>query len=368
LNRAVANFGAALFVDCRCGVQNNELYVQITKPFFEKEVIALKVDDLLLVGYTRTSQWFQQYQDALQCYQQPETSKCQIPTPEVNAEQQALIKGGGPGKCSLQHAYRLATQPLPDVTKDPRERICLGIPTMTSRPTPIPNLSMMQTLLSPNSFLATIHKDQQSSFWYTFYIGFDEFDPTFDSDAYFEFKKEFARRTAGYAIDLHLLRYPPVSGDNVYLWNHLMAQAYADGCDYFYQLCDDIQFYTPGWSEGYVNYLKSRDPPNFGMIGYPVVPHLISQPFVHRTHIEIFGTFYPPVFKNWYGDTWLCNIYPGENMKRETAYSIYNTQVAGVRYTPCGHGDIWAVKIREDQKKLQEEIVVYRARAKANKT
>jgi hypothetical protein len=73
------------------------------------------------------------------------------------------------------------------------------------------------------------------------------------------------------------------------------------------------------------------------MIGFPVFSHLISQPFTHRTHIEIFGTlservilgfisihshslagtFYPPVLKNWYGDTWLTGIYDGDHMKKE---------------------------------------------------
>lgn len=102
-------------------------------------------------------------------------------------------------------------------------------------------------------------------------------DPTFDTDAMVVFKKEFARRADGFGVDLHvcaaasvylfvqtvlvilvlltlhlmllqMMRFPPVSGDNVYLWNHLFSQAYMDGCDYMFQLCDDISFGTAGMS------------------------------------------------------------------------------------------------------------------------
>lgn len=88
---------------------------------------------------------------------------------------------------------------------------------------------------------------------------------------------------------------------NRYIWNHIFSQAYADNCDYFYQLVDDVQFISPGWSESYTEKLARNNPPNYGVVGFPF-GDLISQPFVHRTHISIFGSFYPTTgLKNWYG-------------------------------------------------------------------
>lgn len=49
-------------------------------------------------------------------------------------------------------------------------------------------------------------------------------------------------------IHLRLHRYPlnPDLFDLAYKYNHLMAQAYADGCDYLYQYSDDAYMVTPG--------------------------------------------------------------------------------------------------------------------------
>ena len=36
---------------------------------------------------------------------------------------------------------------------------------------------------------------------------------------------------------------------------------------------------------------------------------IFTQSFVHRTHLEIFGFLYPPVFRNWYSDDWISEVY-----------------------------------------------------------
>jgi hypothetical protein len=81
-----------------------------------------------------------------------------------------------------------------------------------------------------------------------------------------------------------------------------------EGDDYFYQLNDDIKLLTKGWTEIFVNKLKSNPLlENFGMVG-PLDtnnPRIFTQAFCHRTHYLIFGYFYPFVFKNWYSDDWV---------------------------------------------------------------
>lgn len=37
--------------------------------------------------------------------------------------------------------------------------------------------------------------------------------------------------------------------------------------------------------------------------------HSIEYSMVHRTHIDIFGFYYPPSFRNWYVDDWITKVY-----------------------------------------------------------
>jgi hypothetical protein len=39
-----------------------------------------------------------------------------------------------------------------------------------------------------------------------------------------EIYNEFKKRSNSFPIDFHVSRFPPVAGDNVYIWNHLMMQ------------------------------------------------------------------------------------------------------------------------------------------------
>lgn len=36
---------------------------------------------------------------------------------------------------------------------------------------------------------------------------------------------------------------------------------------------------------------------------------ILTQSFVHRTHIEIFGVYFAEPFKNWWSDDWLTKVY-----------------------------------------------------------
>ena len=36
---------------------------------------------------------------------------------------------------------------------------------------------------------------------------------------------------------------------------------------------------------------------------------ILTHAFVHRTHVELFGCFFPPAFKNWWSDDWISTVY-----------------------------------------------------------
>lgn len=278
--------------------------------------------------------------------------KCRSSTEGISG---ALMEGDESGTCNLRHVYRLPERARSHgITTDQRPRICIGIPTIGLPGVSMLNLPILATVLT--SLWETIQPNETSKFWYSLYMGYDEGDVTFDSqEGMIAFRDEVSRRSAGYAFDLVTVRFPPMAQDPVYIWNHLFRQAYLDGCEYLFQLVDDITLRTKGWSEAYARSLAGHSPPNYGVVGFQVSGTLISQPFVHRTHLDIFDTFYPRVFHNWYGDTWLSDIYT--DTKGKTAlqqYHLVNTQIYGQKYMACAYGARFAQEVVDAKMKLRQ--------------
>lgn len=67
--------------------------------------------------------------------------------------------------------------------------------------------------------------------------------------------------------------------------SELVREAYADGCDYFYQINDDSKISTKGWDQKFTKVL--RDNPlgeNVGVTGPTDTnnPRILTHAFVHR--------------------------------------------------------------------------------------
>lgn len=112
-----------------------------------------------------------------------------------------------------------------------------------------------------------------------------------------------------------------------------------DGCDYFYQVNDDLRFIDTEWAEHFVGLLANNPVhPNLGAVG----PHdngnsrIFTQSFVHRTHYKIFGFLYPPTFKNWFSDDWITVVYDKVKSSFFTKKKVHNTNSVGTRYENCG--------------------------------
>lgn len=92
------------------------------------------------------------------------------------------------------------------------------------------------------------------------------------------------------------------------MWNCLFQQAYDDGCDYFFQCGDDITFHTKGWMADCIFVLQQHD--NIGLAG-PMNNNarILTQAMVSRTHMEIFGFFFPEEIVNWCCDDWYNFVY-----------------------------------------------------------
>ena len=116
------------------------------------------------------------------------------------------------------------------------------------------------------------------------------------------------------------------------MWNRLFYKALADGCDYFYQCGDDIDYKTIGWITDSINQLTMHD--GIGMTG-PINnnPNILTQTFVSRKHRDLFGYFFPEEIENWYCDNWINEVYQCINHYFPLKHHVCNNVGGSERYT-----------------------------------
>lgn len=94
-------------------------------------------------------------------------------------------------------------------------------------------------------------------------------------------------------------------------FNYVLKAAYKDGADYLYRVNDDTQFDGP-WIHSALSNLQRLVPANVGMTG-PFCPEgktsIMTHDLTHRTHLDIFEHYYPPVLTDWGLDDWISNVY-----------------------------------------------------------
>ena len=85
------------------------------------------------------------------------------------------------------------------------------------------------------------------------------------------------------------------------VFNFVAASAVDDGADYIFRVNDDTEIATVGWAAKMTNALAQFAPTNLGVVG-PSGQHdasasrlMITHDFVHKTHLRIFETYYPPI-------------------------------------------------------------------------
>lgn len=65
---------------------------------------------------------------------------------------------------------------------------------------------------------------------------------------------------------------------------------------------------TRNWTGEFVRTLRSSDPPDVGAVGPQHLggnEAIITLDFVHRTHVDVFGFYYPRKFTDWFADDWI---------------------------------------------------------------
>lgn len=161
-----------------------------------------------------------------------------------------------------------------------------------------------------DKFLPHFNKTKEDIFNYKIFIGIDD-----DDKYYIEHKQKLIKQCYKVLI-LDKCQNAPA-----FAWNKLALEAYNDKdiCfDYFFQVGDDVQIISKRWTSRFINKLQSNN--NIGIVG-PInltnynqrvdlkIKYVIENAFVHRTHMDIFKTFFHPKIKNWFCDDWITSIY-----------------------------------------------------------
>jgi hypothetical protein len=138
---------------------------------------------------------------------------------------------------------------------------------------------------------------------YIFYIGYDVDDPVFSN----KFEQDYLRIFNKF-VTLRFIELNDPPGYLTKMWNHLFSIAHDEGCDYFFQCGDDILFRTYGWISDSIRVLKEHD--DIGLTGPDNQNgRILTQSFVSRKHMDIFGEYFPESIINWGCDDWYNWVY-----------------------------------------------------------
>jgi len=157
------------------------------------------------------------------------------------------------------------------------------------------------------SFLPRFEATRTPAYKYQIYVGID------DDDSFFLRHADQLRERGFHVQILSGCQHAPARA-----WNHLFESAVGDGHEYFFQIGDDVILQSRKWTERFIGVLQSHGnkgvvgpchPNNFWMRKRNGGPPVIENSFVHRSHYEIFGSFFPPEIPNWYCDNWITEVY-----------------------------------------------------------
>lgn len=167
---------------------------------------------------------------------------------------------------------------------------------------------------------------------YTFYVGYDR------GDAFFDNASTVADLRRWFGDNLGQMNLKTVEVLNPHkkpgpVMNALSLEAYSDGCEFMYRINDDTEFLTP-WTSAFVRALASFEPPYRGVVGPTCLEGntaILTHDFVHRGHLDLFGTHYPPELTDWWLDDWISTVY-GPKSTLKLADVVVRHHVLSTRY------------------------------------
>lgn len=197
-------------------------------------------------------------------------------------------------------------------------------------------------------------------FHYDFYLAYDLDDAYLTNTEFLDaFSRSFLEmvlsscpRNSEFSLHFVHCRH---SGKPARAQNDAMWEAYLNNAAYYYRINDDTILQTPNWTETFINGLRYRQLPNIGVVGPKFVgtrqKRILTYEFVHSTHFDIFGFYYPRQFEDWFGDRWISDVY-GTRMKKYNNITLRHTESMGRRYELATRDKSKMLRTIADDRKL----------------
>jgi len=191
-------------------------------------------------------------------------------------------------------------------------------------------------------FLPTFCKTASPGYDYRFYFAYDYTDPVFtNAELLAAFRRTFSDKMRklcdgprSIRTSIHMVQCSH-TGKPTWAQNDAMLEAYLDHVDYYYRVNDDTLMETGRWVESFIAVLDRYSPPRVGVVG----PRhsggntdILTYDFVHRTHVDIFGFYYPRLFTDWWGDDWVTYVYQPFHYTKLKDVTLIHTLGLGQRY------------------------------------
>ena len=188
------------------------------------------------------------------------------------------------------------------------------------------------TLLLP-SLLATTAEERKTN-RVELLVGYDSVDVFWNDISH---QQAFPSSSAVIPTNFVRISLPP--GERRIPFNELAQAAYEYGADFIVRINDDTKLISTGWITQGIERLRSFRPAYVGVVG-PICEGgtkrpILTHDMVHRTHLDIFDTYYPKELDNWYIDDWITKVYSPSNamqIKTWTVKHLVNSH--GTRYIP----------------------------------
>ncbi len=187
----------------------------------------------------------------------------------------------------------------------------------------------LHSVLLP-SLVTTISPADHEKFRVELLVGFDS------GDHFWEQQRNRLDVLSGTRLPVNFVRIRRQSFSRV-PFNELAQAGLEYGADFFVRVNDDTEFITDSWTSVAVDSLNLFEPPLIGVVGpscdggtkRPILTH----DMVHKTHLRIFETYYPPELDNWWIDDWMTTVYtPNRSSMLATWEVRHHIKTHGTRY------------------------------------
>ena len=233
---------------------------------------------------------------------------------------------------------------LTSTTNKTHVAIGLAFKTPYQEAQPTMSLHFVKELFLFTNFIPSFCDTSSPYYSYHFYITYDFNDGCLSEiNCSTWFREEFEKRIAECKTKMQHVDFDMImwsvnySGKPAWAQNDALMVAYLEGkCTYYYRVNDDTLFTTKGWTEQMIAALKNMSPKNVGVTG----PRhkggntaILTYDFVHTSHIDAFGYYYPRIFGAWYNDGWITKVYSEGHIRKLMSVHVKH-KVQQTRYTP----------------------------------